>query len=288
MSFGQGGPQWGQNDNQWGAGNSGGTPDWGALAEASEARARKKRWMMIGGAIVATLAVGAVVAWGIVSANGNNQAGDKPADQLPSTANIPSGARTTAPSFAETTPPPPLDPNDFIDSAAKDKAPLTANTLFPGKTLTVGGRVYKKGATASTKNCASVALKGVVGLLRKHHCTQVIRATYYKGTDAVTVGVTVYDTKAQATKVRDEYDNGSVLSLPGDGVPTFCRTTVCRITVNSWGRYAYFTNGGHTDGKNATKKDTALFTLGNDLNEFVFEQIKRRGELQASAAADAG
>ncbi|MGY0024495.1 hypothetical protein [Streptomyces sp. cg35] len=279
MSFGQGGPQ-------WGSGDSGGAPDWAALAEASEARARKKRWMMIGGAVVATLAVGSVVAWGIVSANKNSTAGNKPSDQLPSTADIPSEGKTPGPSFAETTPPPPLDPNDFIDSAAKDKAPLTADTLYPGKTLTFGGQVYRKGATARTTDCSSVGTKGLPGVLKKNGCTQVIRATYYKGGSAVTIGVAVFDTKAAATRAKEQYDfDGAIVSLPGSGVPTFCRTTVCRQTANSVGRYAYFTNGGRTNGTDATKQDTTVYNLGDDLQEFTFQQIKRRGEAQASAAA---
>ncbi|MFJ8821704.1 hypothetical protein ACIREE_07960 [Streptomyces sp. NPDC102467] len=282
MSYGQGGPP-------WGSGDSGGAPDWAALAEASETRARKKRWMMIGGAVVATLAVGSVVAWGIVSANSDSEAGNKPADQLPSTADIPSAGKTPGPSFAETTPPPPLNPNDFIDSAAKDKAPLSADALYPGKTITVGGHVYTKGATARTTDCASVGTKGLPGVLKKNGCTQVIRATYYKGDAAVTIGVAVFDTKAAATRAKEQYDlDGVVISLPGSGAPTFCRTTVCRQTANSVGRYAYFTNGGLTNGKDATKKDTAVYTLGNDLQEFTFQQIKRRGETQASAAALAG
>ncbi|MEV3857964.1 hypothetical protein AB0J38_26995 [Streptomyces sp. NPDC050095] len=282
MSFGQGGPQWGPGDN-------GGAPDWAALAEASEARARKKRWLLIGGAVVATLAVGSVVAWGVVSANSNDEAGNKPADQLPSTADIPTEGRTPGPSFEATTPPPPLDPNDFIDSAAKDKAPLSADTLFPGKTLTISGRTYKKGATARTTNCASVGTKGLSSVLKKNGCTQVIRATYYKSGSAVTIGVAVFDTKAAATKAKEQYDfDGAVVSLSGSGVPDFCRTTVCRQTANAVGRYAYFTNGGRTNGSDATKKDTVLYALGDDLQEFTFQQIKRRGETQASAAATAG
>ncbi|MET9499283.1 hypothetical protein [Streptomyces sp. NPDC006552] len=282
MSYGQGGPP-------WGSGDSGGAPDWAALAEAAEARARKKRWTMIGGAVLATVAVGSAVAWGIVSANGDSEAADKPADRLPGTASIPSAGKTPGPSFAETTVAPPLDPNDFIDSAAKDKAPLSADTLFPGATLTLGGTTYKKGATARTTECASVGTKGLAGVLKKNGCTQVIRATYAKDGAAVTIGVAVFDTKAAAVRAKDQYDfDGAVLSLPGAGVPTFCRTTVCRQTANSVGRYAYFTNGGRTNGTDATPKDTAMYALGDGLQEYAFQQIKRRGEAQASAAATAG
>jgi hypothetical protein len=282
MSFGQGGAPWGPDD-------SGSTPDWAALAEASEARARKRRWLMIGGAVVATLAVGSIVAWGIVSANSTNEGGDKPADQLPSTADIPDEGKTKGPSFAATTPPPPLDPNDFIDSAAKDKAPLNEDTLFPGATLTMGGNVYKKGASTHTSKCSAAAQGALKDVLDRNGCTQMIRATYTKGTSAVTVGVAVFDTKAKATKAAGEYKlKGTVVSLPGSGVPTFCRTTTCRQTSNSAGRYVYFTNGGITTGRDATKQDKALFALGDDLRAFTFQQIQRRGQTQASAAATAG
>lgn len=281
MSFGQGGPQWGQGGN-------GDAPDWAALAEASEARARKKRWLLIGGAVVATLAVGSVVAWGIVSANSDSEAGNKPADQLPSTADIPTEGKTPGPSFEATTPPPPLDPKDFISSAKKDTAPLDPNTLFPGKTLTVGERVYKKGATTSTTNCASATQGALSALLKKNDCTKLIRATYALNGTAVTVGVAVFDTEATATKVKNAYGKGTVVSLPGSGVPAFCRTKICRQTANSYGRYAYFTNAGFTSGKDVTEKDTKVFTTGDDLAEFTFRQINRRGEAQASAAATAG
>ncbi|RAJ86203.1 hypothetical protein K377_03049 [Streptomyces sp. PsTaAH-137] len=279
MSFGQGGPPWGANDN-------GNAPDWAALAEASEARARKRRWLLIGGAVVATLAVGSAVAWGIVSANRSSDAGNKPADQLPSTADIPSEEKTSEPSFEPTSAPPPLDPNDFIDSAAKDTAPLSADTMFPGKTLTFGGHTYTKGATSRTADCTAAVQKGLAGVLKKNGCTQVIRATYYKSGSAVTIGVAVFDSKKQATSAKEQYDfDGGVLSLPGSGVPTFCRTTVCRQTANSVGRYAYFTNGGRTNGTDATKKDSVLFALGDDLQEYTFQKIKQRGEVQASEAA---
>ncbi|MGW6142009.1 hypothetical protein [Streptomyces sp. NPDC055140] len=283
MSFGQGGPQ-------WGSGGSGGSqgPDWAALAEASEARARRRRWLMIGGGALATVAVGSAVAFAIVSANGNNSASNKPADQLPTTADIPSDTAPADPTFAETTPPPPLDPKDFISSAKKDKAPLGADTLFPGTKLTVGDRVYKKGATSSTKSCASVTQGALGGVLTGNDCTRLIRATYAKDGVAVTVGVAVFDTEAEATKAKNQYTKGTVTSLSGSGVPAFCRTTICRSTTNSYGRYAYFTTAGFTSGgRDVTTKDRAVFTTGDDLAEFTFRQITRRGEAQASAAAEA-
>ncbi|MEU9879485.1 hypothetical protein AB0I05_25150 [Streptomyces phaeochromogenes] len=288
MSFGQGGPSWGSGGSgsqppQWG----GQSPDWAALAEASETRNRRRRWLLIGGGALATVAVGTAVAMAVVSADGNEQASNRPASELPTSAAIPSDTTGTGPSFAETSAPPPLDPKDFIGNVKKDTAPLAPDLLFPGTQLTMGETVYKKGAMASTKNCASAA-QGTLGpVLTKNDCTRFMRVTYTKDGIAVTVGVAVFDAEGQALKAKNDADAKSVVqSLSGEGVPTFCRSAICRSTTNSYGRYTYFTVAGFTNGKDVTQKDSKVFTTGDDLAEFTFRQIHRRGESQASAAAN--
>ncbi|GGY93045.1 hypothetical protein [Streptomyces poonensis] len=292
MSFGQGGePRWdpwtpGSQQPQWSE-QSNDTPDWAALAEASEARNKRRRLWMIGGGALATLAVGAIVAVAVVSANGDAEASDNTSGGQPATADIPSASDEPAPSFAPTSAPPPLDPKDFIASAKKDTAPISAETLFPGTRLTAGGTVYQKGATASTTDCASAVQGSLDQVLATNDCTRVMRVTYSKDGVAVTVGVALFDTEAQATKVKQTADKKSIVtSLPGDGVPAFCRTAICRSTTNSYGRYAYFTIAGFTDGKDVTEQDTAVFAAGDNLEEFTFQRIRERGEAQASAAAD--
>ncbi|MET9758509.1 hypothetical protein ABZ016_05545 [Streptomyces sp. NPDC006372] len=289
MSFGQGGPesQWDpwkpQSQQPW---NSGGgqSPDWAALAEASESRNKRRRLLLVGGGALATVAIGAAVAVAVVSAGGDNQA-NKPTSQVPS-ADIPSES-ASAPSFAPTSAPPPLDPKDFIASAKKDTAPLSPDTLFPGTQLTMGETVYKKGPTADTRNCASASGGTLPKILTANDCTRLIRVTYSRDGIAVTVGVAVFDTEAQAAKAKGETTKKSfVKSLSGGGVKGFCESGFCRTTSNSYGRYAYFTNAGFTNGKDVTEKDTAVFTTGDNLNLFTFRQIHRRGQAQASAAAD--
>jgi hypothetical protein len=290
MSYGQGGPQsqwdpWKPHSQQpWNSDGGGQAPDWAALAEASEARARRRRLLFIGGGAVATVAIGAAVAMAVVSADGGDPA-DRAASGLPSAASLPSDSAT--PSFAPTTAPPPLDPKDFISSAKKDTAPLSAQTLFPGTQLTMGSTVYKKGPTADTRSCASAAAHTLPAVLTANDCTRLIRVTYTLDGIAVTVGVAVFDTEAQATKVKQQADKRSIVKpLTGSGVKPFCNGAVCRSTTNSLGRYAYFTLTGFTSGKDVTTKDTKVFSTGNDLAEFTFRQIRRRGEAQASAAAN--
>ncbi|MET8567318.1 hypothetical protein [Streptomyces sp. NPDC004783] len=294
MSFGQGGPQsqwdpWNPHSQQQpGNGGAGDTPDWAALAEASEARNKRRRLMFIGGGALATVAVAGAVAVAVVSANGSGQASKTPSSQLPTSAGLPSQS-AAGPSFAPTSAPPPLDPEDFVSSVEKDKAPLGPDILFPGTRLTMGDVVYEKGPTADTRTCASAAKGTLPKALAAGGCTRLMRVTYTRGDVAVTVGVAVFDEASQARKARGETDTKSIVrSLSGGGVKSFCTGAVCRSTTNSYGRYAYFTIAGFPSGEDVTQKSTDVFRTGDDLREFARRQIHRRGEAQASAAAQAG
>ncbi|OIJ67485.1 hypothetical protein [Streptomyces mangrovisoli] len=292
MSYGQGGPQsqwdpWKPNSQQpWtGEGGSDQTPDWAALADERDNRNKRRKLLFIGGGVLATVGIATAVAMGVVSANGDDNASNGPSD-LPASGSIPSGSASSAPSFEPTTAPPPLDPKDFIADVKKDTAPLSADTLFPGTQLTVGDTVYKKGATADTQKCASAVQGTLAKVLTANHCTRVIRVTYVKDGVAVTVGVAVFDTEAQATKAKGQADTKSIVkAVAGEGVKSFCNSAICRSTTNSYGRYDYFTLAGFTNGKDVTTKDTKVFSAGDDLAEFTFRQIARRGQAQASAAA---
>lgn len=293
MSFGQGGPPqswdpWKPHSQQqsWSGGGTGQSPDWAALAEASEARAKRRRLLFIGGGALTTVAIGTAVAFAVVSADGDDRPPSHASSHLPGVSDLP-GPTGTTPSFAPTSAPPPLDPKDFIASAEQDTAPLSPDVLFPGTRLTMGDTVYKKGPTADTENCASAAKATLPQALTDHGCTRLIRVTYTRDGMAVTVGVAVFDTEARATAAREQADKKSIVkSLSGDGVKDFCAGAVCRSTTNSYGRYAYFTLAGFTNGTDVTTKDKEVFALGDDLQEFTFRQIHRRGEAQASAAAN--
>ncbi|MGC9536806.1 hypothetical protein [Streptomyces sp. UG1] len=293
MSYGQqGGPQsqwdpWKPHSQQpWNDGADQ-TPDWAALAEASETRNKRRRMLFIGGGALATVAIGAAVAVAVVSANDSNTASNKPASDLPGTATLP-GESAAAPSFAPTSAPPPLDPKDFVSSKNKDTAPLGAQILFPGTQLTMGDTVYKKGATDDTKSCSAVTRGGLPKILTDSDCTRFMRVSYVKDGIAVTVGVAVFDNAAQATKVKGRVNTQKdiIRSLSGKGIKDFCTSSICLSTANSYGRYAYFTISGFTSGRDVTEKDTKVYRTGDDLAEFTFRQIRRRGEAQASAAAN--
>ncbi|KQX81542.1 hypothetical protein AB0K86_25275 [Streptomyces clavifer] len=278
MSFRQGGPSWGPGDS--------GTPDWAALAEESAARSRRRKWLMIGGGAVATAAVAAIVATAVITTGGKSEPRTN-ASELPGPADLPSDPSVPQPSFSSVAPAPPPDPRDYIGDAGKDRAPVTVDAFFPGRKLTMGDRVYAKGATNRTTSCAATTQGALGPILTGNGCDQVIRATYSKDGVAVTVGLAVFGTEAEAKKAAQQA-TGGIASLEGAGVPTFCRGgSICRRTANSYGRYAYFTVGGFTSGKNVTKADKGVFAVGDDLTDFTFRQIHHRGEVQASAAAAA-
>ncbi|MFE4450422.1 hypothetical protein [Streptomyces sp. NPDC056796] len=280
MSFGQGGPSWGPEESR--------TPDWAALADRSAARGRRRKWLMIGGGAVATAAVGAIVATAVITTNGGGSPGPaRNASELPAPADLPSEPTGPGPSFSSVAPPPPPDPKDYIADEKKDTAPVTVDAFFPGRKLTMGDRVYAKGATARTADCATTTQGALGSVLDANGCDQVIRATYSKDGVAVTVGLAVFGTEAEARKAAREA-TGGLASLSGSGVPTFCRAgAVCRRTANSYGRYAYFTVGGFTSGKNVTTAAKDVYAVGDDLTDFTFRQIRHRGEVRASAAAGA-
>jgi hypothetical protein len=241
---------------------------------------------MIGGGVLATVAIGAIVTTAVVTSNGGGKGpADQKASRLPAPADLPEDTSAPEPSFSSVAPPPPPDPKDYISSAEKDKAPITVDGFFPGKKLTMGDRVHLKGATNSSANCATGTQGALGSVLANNGCTQLIRATYRKDGVAVTVGIAVFATEARAKKTVDQA-SGGLASLSGEGVDTFCRGgTVCLRTTNSYGRYAYFSVVGFLNGKRVTTADQDVYAVSKDLTNFTFRQIHRRGQLQASQAA---
>jgi hypothetical protein len=276
MSFGQGGPDGGPESSS--------TPDWAALAEDAErSRARRRRWMIIGGSALATAAVAGIVAIAVVSeGGGGDSASDKPSESLPTPEDLPSDS---GPTFKDEPPPPP-PPRDFVSDAKRDKAPLNLSTLYPNKSVTINGRPYKRAATDTSKDCSEAAHAGLGPVLSKNDCASLFRATYTRKGLAVTVGIAVFDDDKTASGVKKQY-KPNLIALKGNGVPDFCRTVTCRTTVDSYGRYAYFTISGRTNGKPSTEADKEAQQAGRDGSTYAYARILQRGREQAAAAVGA-
>lgn len=275
MSFGQGGPFDGPG------GSSSSTPDWGALAEESEAQSRRKRLLWIGGGVLAALAVAGIVTAAVMT--GGAKGGSPTASP---SASDEAAAPDDKPSFPDVSVPPPPNPRDYISDPKKDRAPLTPATLFPQKSMVVGEHTYPRTKTAGTKDCTAGAQGPLVSSLTHNGCRQLLRATYAKGGVAVTIGIAVFDSPAQATKVMNE-NKANLMPLPGGGVPgNFCQGTKCRMATNATGRYAYFTIAGYLNGKDVTGAETKARQIARDGGAYAFSQITQRGKDQAAKAAE--
>lgn len=271
MSFGQGGPEWGPGGTS--------TPDWTALAEeAEETRSRRKRWILLGGGGVAAVLVAVVVALAVTGGGS-----DSPGKSQPSANELPSGGEQPEPTFKDNPPPPP-PPRDFIADAERDKAPLGVKSLFGGRQAEVDGRTYKKATARAESKCADAAHAGLGPVLTKNDCRGLYRATYTRGGLAVTVGIAAFDDSTTAARVKAAY-KPNLVALSGGGVPEFCRTVECRTTVNSLGRYAFFTISGRINGDASDETDKAAEQAGFDGSQYAYSRIMQRGEQQAQQAA---
>lgn len=271
MSFGQGGPESGPGGTS--------TPDWTALAEeAEETRGRRKRLLLLGGGGVAAAVVAAIVAVTVMGGGSDSGSGTSATQE-------PGGAGQPEPTFKDNPPPPP-PPRDFIADAQRDTAPLNAGSLFAGKTAEIDGRAYQKTRTDAHKKCAEAAHAGLGPVLTEHDCRSLYRATFTRDGLAFTVGIAVFDDSTTAARVKAAY-KPNLVALPGKGVPDFCRTVECRTTVNSLGRYAYFTISGRTNGEPSGEEDKAAERAGLDGSQYAHARIMHRGEQQAEKAAAA-
>jgi hypothetical protein len=263
---------------------SAGTPDWNALAEQQAAGgARRRKLLMLGGGILAVAVIAGGVATAVVMSGGS--------DSEPIAGPSASATGSTAtesplpptPSFSSVAPPPPPNPLDFISTAAKDTAPISAAAFFPASTFKAGAAGYTRTTTTITDKCATGARSDLAAALAANGCRKLIRATFVRGGVAVTVGIAVFDDKAHAVKVQKTAHY--LAPLNGGAVKDFCHGVSCQMTSNAVGRYAYFTISGFKNGKTLTKADTTARKAANDASDYAFQRIIQRGRDAAAATA---
>ncbi|RBM06967.1 hypothetical protein [Streptomyces sp. PT12] len=277
MSYGQGGP------GGWVPGGSN-TPDWNALAADAERRRGRRRTTVILVSALATVLVGAVVAFLIVSQSGDD--GEPAASGGSSGLPDPSDSGSGEPSFEPTTLPPLPQPREFISDPEKDIAPFSAEEFFAGDTMEIEGRSYARAATQGTADCAEAASAELGAVLADNGCAALLRATYTGDGVVMTVGVAQFGTEDAAIAAR-EAATGNLLVLTGGDAPTFCQQGGCRTTTNQVGRYTYFTIAGNADGSPDSGEGTPAQLAARDGNDHAFARIIQRGEAQASASASA-
>ncbi|WP_152628002.1 hypothetical protein [Streptacidiphilus neutrinimicus] len=265
------------------------TPDLDELTQPYAAtnvrRRRFRRRTLALGAAVVLLAGGTAAALAVSGHQGRSGRHSSAAAPTSPSAQptTPSAVPSAVPSAQPTPSPTLLDPLTLLSSAATDKAPLSAATLFPGKSVTVNGHSYTQALTA-TSLCAAAASPALATVLAKNGCQGIFRATYGNGSAEVTVGIAVFDSAAEANAVKGAAATGNISSLFGGPVKPFCQKQVCRISSNAVGRYAYFTVAGYPDGRPVPANDTTALAAGNDLATLAFQNLAERGRTEAAAA----
>jgi hypothetical protein len=125
---------------------------------------------------------------------------------------------------------------------------LHANAVLNKASLTVDGQTFTRKATETTAPCWKGTAGGLGALLRSSVCDQVLRATYVSGRSAVTVGIAVFHTAAEAKAGNDAF-RGTVEPLYGNGISSFCKDPgPCALTHAVHGRFLYLTIAGPATG----------------------------------------
>ncbi|QMU72711.1 hypothetical protein [Streptacidiphilus sp. P02-A3a] len=256
-----------------------------ALAERKERLDRRRTRIRWGAALVALCCLVAVgVALLASSSPKKRQAAAPqptlaPANPTPSPTAPPSTASST-PSDAPSASAPAANPVTLLSGAATDGAPLDAAGFFAGRTVTVDKQSYTRALTTGSA-CTPAVTAQLAAVLTRNGCRTLLRASYSAGTTAVTVGVAVFDSAAQAQAVKQQ-TTGNLQPLSGGGLPVFCRLVVCRMTTNAIGRYAYFTVAGYTTGKPVPANDTSAYAATTAMNQLVFDGLLARAQREAA------
>ncbi|MFC1409108.1 hypothetical protein ACEZCY_11585 [Streptacidiphilus sp. N1-12] len=253
-----------------------------AMAEKKTDEDRRRRLLWLGVAVVALIGLVGASAALLTSHPVKTAAGPVPTAAVttaPAPSPPPAEPTGTAPAPSAAGP----DPVALVSTAGTDTAPLSTVTLFPGKSVTVNGHSYTQALTAAS-GCAAGATPQLAAVLAKNGCQQLFRATYGSGTTAVTVGVAVFDSAARATAAKQQAQ-GNLQPLAGGALPAFCHLVACRLSANSFGRYAYFTVAGYTTGKPVPTTDTSALAAGTDIAVMAFQNLVTRARNEAATAA---
>ncbi len=241
---------------------------------------------MIGGGVLAVLVVGAIVTTAVLS-------GGTP-EPKPTAAPTAPVLPSPSPSFSDVTPTQPPSARTVLSDPKLDRAPLTASGLFAGDTVRfradpskkLPARGYSRVAVYGTTACAAAGGSGLSTLLAHEGCEKMLRATYRRGDNAVTIGVAVFASPARASAVMDGMGNGDYLQpLAGGSVGhPFCHSTRCQGSVNAIGRYAYITISGRVDGTPVNATDPNSLTAAHDVAALTFNLLVNRGTAEAGAS----
>ncbi|MFJ5921525.1 hypothetical protein ACIQF6_02835 [Kitasatospora sp. NPDC092948] len=171
--------------------------------------------------------------------------------------------------------PGPPDPLTVISAAATDTAPITPGGVLPAGSLQINGKTWTRLTDDLNPTCYHTTTGNLGDVLAAQSCRAVLRVTYTSGNSAVTVGIAVMDSKAQADAVMTGF-KGQLQGLVPSGHTSYCTSPGCTGTHAAIGRYAYFTVSG-TVSPGGTTADAAATAAGPALADYARAQLLARG-----------
>ncbi|MFG2698232.1 hypothetical protein [Kitasatospora sp. NPDC048407] len=236
-------------------------PDWQQLADQREAQVRRKRLMTGLGIGIGVVVLGAGAAAIAVLSQDDKPSNDPVASQ--------SGSAPVSPTNS-------AKPSGSGSPTTKQLPPaITAEALFADQSLNIGGHNYVRKSTTTDNPCWKATGAGLGDVLTNAGCVQLMRGTYFTGNTAVTVGVAVFKSEADAAKVGAGM-KGQIQPLFGkDNVGEFCRDVACSLTNRVEGRYVVFTVAGPISG-GAGAQDPVAQSSSKELDSY-FDQLLTKG-----------
>ena len=265
-------PSTGGADGRNRTGGHGGAP--GPIGASRPAGSRGRRILLLGGAAVGAVTVGALIFTGVGTIVG-------PAAQKKSVArHSPSGHGGQAAGPTPSALPPGRMPEPSIDSELTDHRPLSLSELFPTTRIMLAGRPYRQDKTSVNHRCDLAARGAMASALKRGGCRAVVRATFVDGTRyAVTTGVAAMPSRAAAVSAsragdpsRYEWFRGmrGRIATNMDQAGGYASSTVR-------GRYIIYSYAQYADGTRPRPADPALKDLTRQFIEYAVRPIEERG-----------
>ncbi|MBF9067857.1 hypothetical protein [Streptacidiphilus fuscans] len=224
----------------------GAQPDWQAMAEANETQQKRRRRLaviggvlgiaVVGGVVAAVATVGGPTSANASGANGAASAGASGAASVSATASTGASmsARPSASASAKPT----------VTAQPPAWPPLNAGAVLYAQKLAVGKQVYVRKLTDEKSPCWEASTGHLGNALAPNRCSQMLRATWVGGNQAVSVGVAVFPDAAAAQAANAAYV-GHIEPLRGPGIPNFCQDkTPCALAHGVVGHFTYYVIAG--------------------------------------------
>lgn len=170
-----------------------------------------------------------------------------------------------------------------LGSRARDPKPFTVAELFPDKSITIRGNVYKFVGGDEVTVCPDAATGQVAQILAQAGCSQVVRGTWQDagGKHLITVGLANLPTTADASKVvaaTREPAKGAFrpYPVPSTAASGFDGSKPTAVGWQAQGHYAVFSVVGGATGAAASATDPAVKSAGSDLRDLISSALLRR------------